>query len=151
MKLPREERNFFLPSRSRCTCPSCTVLPRRYALLAVTPPPYFRAKLLYRVILPPLHAPPPAGAAARAGFCGTAVLARVYSYIHAGMASKRPRPITSFFQSAAKKLKASEWGERERGSVVGVYVSSHRKLIGNIRCCRSPQLLAFSAGRAHTG
>ena len=43
------------------------------------------------------------------------------------------------------------WGERERGSVVGVYVSSHRKLIGHIGCCRSPQLLAFSAGRAHTG
>ena len=34
---------------------------------------------------------------------------------------------------------------------VGVYVSSHRKLIGHIGCCRSPQLLAFSAGRAHTG
>ena len=45
------------------------------------------------------------------------------------------------------------WGERERGSVVGmgVYVSSHRKLIGHIGCCCSPQLLAFSAGRAHTG
>ena len=43
------------------------------------------------------------------------------------------------------------WGERERGSVVGVYVSSHRKLIRHIGCCRSPQLLAFSAGRAHTG
>ena len=40
------------------------------------------------------------------------------------------------------------WGERERDSVVGVYVSSHRKLIG---CCRSPQLLAFSVGRVHTG
>ena len=25
------------------------------------PPPYFRAKLLYRVILPPLYAPPPRG------------------------------------------------------------------------------------------
>ena len=35
--------------------------------------------------------------------------------------------------------------------MVGVYVSSHRKLIGHIGCCRSPQLLAFSAGRAHTG
>ena len=33
--------------------------------------------------------------------------------------------------------------------MVGVYVSSHRKLIGHIGCCRSPQLLAFSAGRAH--
>ena len=43
------------------------------------------------------------------------------------------------------------WGEREQGSMVGVYVSSHRKLIGHIGCCRSPQLLAFSAGRAHTG
>ena len=43
-----------------------TVLPRCYALLAVTPPPppYFREKLLYRVILPQLHAPP---RAARAG------------------------------------------------------------------------------------
>ena len=30
------------------------------------------------------------------------------------------------------------WGERERGTVVGVYVSSHWKLIGHIRCCRSP-------------
>ena len=29
------------------------------------------------------------------------------------------------------------WGERERGSVVGVYVSSHRKLIGHIGCCRT--------------
>ena len=27
-------------------------------ILAVTPTPYFRAKLLYRVILPPIHAPP---------------------------------------------------------------------------------------------
>ena len=35
--------------------------------------------------------------------------------------------------------------------MVGVYVSSHRKLIGHIGCCRSPQLLAFTAGRAHTG
>ena len=45
------------------------------------------------------------------------------------------------------------WGERERGSVVGmgVYVSSHRKLIGHFGCCCSPQLLAFSAGRAQTG
>ena len=33
------------------------------------------------------------------------------------------------------------WGESERGSMVGVYVSSHRKLIGHIGCCRSPQLL----------
>ena len=45
---------------------SNTVLPRCYALLAVTPPPppYFRAKLLYKVIWPPLHAPPPRGARA---------------------------------------------------------------------------------------
>ena len=43
------------------------------------------------------------------------------------------------------------WGERERGSVVGIYVSSHWNLIGHIGCCRSPQLLAFSAGRVHTG
>ena len=39
----------------------------------------------------------------------------------------------------------------EAPCMVGVYVSSHRKLIGHIGCCRSPQLLAFSAGRAHTG
>ena len=47
------------------------------------------------------------------------------------------------------------WGERERGTVYGGRirrrVSSHRKLIGHIGCCRSPQLLAFSAGRAHIG
>ena len=42
-----------------------TVLPHCYALLAVTPPPYFRAKLLYKVILSPLHAPPPAGRSSR--------------------------------------------------------------------------------------
>ena len=47
----------------------CTVLPRCYTLLAVTPPPppppYFQAKLLYRVILPPF------------AVCGIAVLAHV--------------------------------------------------------------------------
>ena len=52
-----------------------------YALLAVTPPPpppppYFREKLLYRVILPPLHAPP---RGPLEPVCGTAVLARVAS------------------------------------------------------------------------
>ena len=53
----------------------CTVLPRCYALLAVTPPPpYFRAKLLYRVFH--LHYTPPPPRAARP-VCGTAVLARV--------------------------------------------------------------------------
>ena len=44
------------------------------------------------------------------------------------------------------------WGKREQGSVVSVYVSSHRKLIVtemHIACRRSPQLLTLSAGRAH--
>ena len=44
------------------------------------------------------------------------------------------------------------WGERERGSVVGIHVTSHCKLIVtemHIACCRSPQLLSLSAGRAH--
>ena len=29
------------------------------------PPSYFRAKLLYRIILPPLHGPPPVGRSSR--------------------------------------------------------------------------------------
>ena len=42
------------------------------------PPSYFRAKLLYRVVLPPLHAPPPRGPLEPV--CGTTVhrLARVH-------------------------------------------------------------------------
>ena len=39
--------------------------------------PPFREKLLYRVILPPLHAPPPAGLSSWFVVHGTAVLARV--------------------------------------------------------------------------
>ena len=50
-----------------------------------------------------------------------------------------------------RRMCSTLWGERERGSVVGVNISSHRKLIGYIGYCRSPQLLAFSAGRSHTG
>ena len=46
------------------------------------------------------------------------------------------------------------WGERDRGSVVGVYVSSYCQLIVtemHIVCRRSPQLLtlSISAGCAH--
>ena len=46
----------------------------------------------------------------------------------------RPDPVCSFI-FAQKRF--TLWGERERGSVVGVYVSSHRKLIGHIGCCRT--------------
>ena len=35
------------------------------------PPPYFQAKLLYRVILPPLHAPPPRAARASLRYCSS--------------------------------------------------------------------------------
>ena len=72
-----------------CFQDTCTILPRCYALLAVTPcsllrppPPYFRAKLLYRVILPPLHAPPPpAGRSSRftARYCSSCTCTRVAS------------------------------------------------------------------------
>ena len=42
--------------------------------------------------------------------------------------------------------------ERERGSVLGVYVSSHHKLIVteiNIAYLRSPELLTLSVGREY--
>ena len=62
---------------------TCTVLPRCYALLAVTPPPpppppYFRAKLLYRIILPPLH-PSPRAARADLRYCSSCTCTRVAS------------------------------------------------------------------------
>ena len=59
-----EERGTHNCTRT-CTF-TCTILPRCYVLHAVTsctllrpPPPCFWANFLYRVILPPLHAPPP--------------------------------------------------------------------------------------------
>ena len=43
------------------------------------PPPYFRAKLLYRVILPPLHAPPPRGRGRSSRYCSSCTCTRVAS------------------------------------------------------------------------
>ena len=62
---------YMSPPLSTCTYRTASLL--RPARCYTPPPPYFRAKLLYRIILPPLHAPPPRRAArASLPYCSSA-------------------------------------------------------------------------------
>ena len=76
----------------------------------------------------------------------------LYTYVLGGC--KNPRRVPNILRISGvgvqnKLGECSTWGERERGTVHGGRIRLlPPELIGHIGCCRSPQLLAFSAGRA---
>ena len=62
-------------------------------------------------------------------------LSGIWSTDHYSSYARWVEVLCNFF--ITRRMCSTLWGERERGIVVGVYVSSHRKLIGHSGCCRS--------------